>query len=77
MASLVYFHRLEENEDGVRYLFGPDPEEMHRTLTLDKGIRRSLPDDGTIDHAFLKASQKINSIREERGTWPLRGFSAS
>ncbi|MFF3767826.1 hypothetical protein ACFYYR_27615 [Streptomyces sp. NPDC001922] len=77
MASLVYFHRLEENEDGVRYLFGSDPEEMHRTLTLNKGTRRSLPDDDTVDHAFLKASQKINSIYGERGTWPLCGLSAS
>ncbi|MFF3767821.1 hypothetical protein ACFYYR_27590 [Streptomyces sp. NPDC001922] len=77
MASIVYFKMLEENNEGVQYIFGFEAEEMSRTLTLNKTSRRSLPDDGNINYEFLKASRKINSLYDERGTWPLRGMSVS
>jgi hypothetical protein len=77
MASLVYFKKLSEQPESIRYSFGPDPEEMARTLTVDTASRTSTADDGNIDYTFLKASRKINSLFEERSRWPERGMSAS
>ncbi|MFE9890082.1 hypothetical protein [Streptomyces scopuliridis] len=77
MASLVYFKKLSEQPDSIRYSFGENPDEMVRTLTMDTASRNSTSDDGNVDYTFLKASRKINSLFEERSQWPERGMSAS
>ncbi|MFF2508340.1 hypothetical protein ACFVTY_34000 [Streptomyces sp. NPDC058067] len=77
MASLVYFKKLSEQRDAIRYSFGEAPAEMSRTLTMAIAARTSKPDDGDLDYTFLKASRKINSLFEERNEWPERGMSAS
>ncbi|MEV6948196.1 hypothetical protein AB0N07_40980 [Streptomyces sp. NPDC051172] len=77
MASLVYFKKLSQQPDSIRYTFGEDPAEMDRTLTVDTASRTSSSDDGNADYTFLKASRKINSVFEERGQWPERGMSVS
>ena len=77
MAVIVYFNKLSEKGISVRYVFGEGPKEMTRCLTVDKGTRRSSPDDQNVDHLFLKASWKINSIYGESGSRPERGMSAS
>ncbi|MGW1744924.1 hypothetical protein ACWCRD_04745 [Streptomyces sp. NPDC002092] len=77
MASLVYFKKLSEQPDSIRYSFGEDPAEMDRTLTVDTASRTSTSDDGNTDYTFLKASRKINSVFEERRQWPERGMSVS
>ncbi|MFD1830316.1 hypothetical protein ACFSJS_11645 [Streptomyces desertarenae] len=77
MASLVYFTKLSEKDSSVRYAFGEDPTEMVRSLTIDKGTRRSSPDDENTDYLFLKASRKINWVYGESGSWPERGMGAS
>lgn len=77
MASLVCFKK--ESEDGavVRYAFGEDPATMTRLLTMNTYTRTAQPDDGELDHTFLKASRKINAVYDERAQWPERGMSAS
>mgnify|MGYP001124410112 FL=1 len=77
MASLVYFKRLSEQPDSIRYTFGEDPAEMQRTLTVDTASRASTSDDGNADYTFLKASRKIHSMFEEHRQWPERGMSVS
>lgn len=77
MAVLVYFERDPELPGGVCYSFGPDPAGMDRRLCMDTVTRSSEPLDGAVDHLFLQASRKINSLYEERGGWPERGMSAS
>ncbi|MER5890960.1 hypothetical protein ABT160_44685 [Streptomyces sp. NPDC001941] len=77
MAALVYFRKVSEDAALVRYAFGDDPDRFARHLTMDKGTRTSSSDDGRTDYAFLKASRKINALREERDQWPERGMSAS
>lgn len=72
MAALVYFDKVSEKGASVRYVFGEDPEEMVRFLTIDKETQRSSPDDENIDYLFLKASRKINSVYGESGSWPER-----
>lgn len=66
MASLVYFKKVSEGSTSIRYLFGEDPTEMTRQLTMDVNTRTSQPDDGSTDYLFLKTSRKINSLRDER-----------
>ncbi|WP_194292023.1 hypothetical protein [Streptomyces jumonjinensis] len=44
---------------------------------MNTGTRRSLPVDGNINYAFLKASRKINSLYGETDVWPEHGVSAS
>ncbi|MCX4963343.1 hypothetical protein OHA98_00645 [Streptomyces sp. NBC_00654] len=44
---------------------------------MNKEPRTSSADDGRTDYSFLKASRKINALREERGQWPDRGRSVS
>ncbi len=77
MASIVYFRKTSEQPDGVRYVFGFEPEDMTRTLLMDPGTRRAQPEDGDIDYEFQKASRKINAMFDARGEWPERGMSAS
>lgn len=77
MASLVYFKKVSENSASLSYSFGEDPHEMTRSLTMNTHTRTSQPDDGSTDYVFLKASRKINSLRDERGQWPERGMSVS
>ncbi|MGW2564386.1 hypothetical protein ACWCXB_35340 [Streptomyces sp. NPDC001514] len=77
MAALVYFRKVSEDAELVRYEFGDDPDSFSRHLTMDKQSHTSSADDGQMDYSFLKASRKINAIREERGQWPGRGMSAS
>lgn len=77
MASLVYFQRVGEDDQRLRYKFGFDDQNMTRALTLDKGTRRSEPEDGQIDYEFLKASRKINGAFTDEGRWPERGCHAS
>ncbi|MQS39442.1 hypothetical protein [Streptomyces katsurahamanus] len=77
MASLVYFRKISESPESVEYLFGFDGSEETRRLMMNTGTRRSLPVDGNINYAFLKASRKINSLYGETGKWPERGVSAS
>lgn len=77
MAALVYFKKESEESGFIRYSFGADPAEMDRRLSLNTATRSSEPVDGEVDYLFLKASRKINSLYEERGSWPERGMSAS
>jgi hypothetical protein len=81
MASLVYFEKEYEdgNRDGdvIRYSFGEDPAAMTRLLTMNTRTRTAQPDDGVLDHTFLKASRRINAVYDERARWPVRGMSAS
>ncbi|MFI6448122.1 hypothetical protein [Kitasatospora sp. NPDC050543] len=77
MAAIVYFNRIAEGADSVQYVFGDDPQTMTRTLTVDKGSRRSASGDGKADYEFLKASRKINAKFAESGSWPERGMSVS
>ncbi|MCP3819601.1 hypothetical protein NLX86_16275 [Streptomyces sp. A3M-1-3] len=68
---------MSESEDSVEYVFGDDPAEMSRHLTMHVASRRSRPVDGDADYAFLKASRKINAMYEETERWPDRGMSVS
>ncbi|MFE0702754.1 hypothetical protein [Streptomyces sp. NPDC058872] len=77
MAALVSFLKVSEDGALVRYRFGDDPDACTRYLTVNKESRRSSPDDGRTDYAFVKASRRISALREERGVWPDRGMSAS
>ncbi|UUU41547.1 hypothetical protein [Streptomyces sp. NBC_00162] len=77
MAALVYFRKISEDPELVRYEFGDDPDNFSRQLTMKKGPRVSAADDGLTDYTFLKASRKINAMREEAGRWPERGMSVS
>ncbi|MER6615615.1 hypothetical protein [Streptomyces xantholiticus] len=77
MASLVYFRKVAESRDSIEYAFGPDATEKPRRLTMDTKSRRSRPVDGEINHAFLKASRKINAMYDETAQWPDRGMSFS
>ncbi|MFI6005871.1 hypothetical protein ACIA98_36720 [Streptomyces sp. NPDC051366] len=77
MAALVYFRKISEDAETVRYAFGPDPEDLPRTLTLNKASRTSTVDDGRLDHLSLKASRKINALHSRSTHWPDRGMSAS
>ncbi|MEU3657316.1 hypothetical protein AB0E67_31910 [Streptomyces sp. NPDC032161] len=77
MAALVYFRRIFEDAELVRYEFGDDPNSFSRHLTMDKESRTSSADDGRADYSFLQASRKINAMREERGRWPDRGMGVS
>ncbi|MFI1867599.1 hypothetical protein [Streptomyces jumonjinensis] len=77
MASLVYFRKVSESPESVEYLFGFDGDREARRLMMSTGTRRSLPVDGNIDYAFLKASRKINSLYGETDEWPEHGVSAS
>ncbi|WP_433856114.1 hypothetical protein [Streptomyces kronopolitis] len=76
MAALVYFNKLSEESTAVVYSFGDSPSEMTRTLTMDRGTRRSRPDDGNVDHSFRNASRKINALYDAEHQWPARGMSA-
>ncbi|GGW58637.1 hypothetical protein GCM10010381_49710 [Streptomyces xantholiticus] len=77
MASLVYFSKLAESGGSIEYAYGPDATEMPRRLSVDTKSRRSRPVDGRINHAFLKASRKINAMYEDTARWPDRGMSVS
>ena len=77
MASLVYFEKIDEDEQEIRYRFGFDDRNPVRSLTMDKATRRSRPDDGRVDHEFLKASRKVNAVFDDTGRWPGRGLHAS
>ncbi|MGH3998851.1 MAG: hypothetical protein ACRDTJ_15505 [Pseudonocardiaceae bacterium] len=77
MASLVYFEKVDEDDQRLRYKFGFDDQNMTRTLALDKTTRRSEPDDGQINYEFLKAFQKISGTFTDEGRWPERGCHAS
>ncbi|MER6309970.1 hypothetical protein ACWCXK_29800 [Streptomyces sp. NPDC001739] len=77
MAALVYFRKIAEDADVVVYSFGEDASEMTRQLIVDKRNRRSRSDDGSVDHSFLKASRKINSMYDRASEWPDCGMSAS
>lgn len=77
MASLVYFRKVAEADGSVEYVFGPDPTETSRLLIMDTAVRRARPADGTVDHAFLKASRKINALYDASARWPEHGVSAS
>ncbi|WP_455354518.1 hypothetical protein [Streptomyces sp. SYSU K217416] len=77
MAALVYFRKVSEGENFIEYVFGDDPAEMSRRLTMDTTSRRSQPVDGDADYLFLKASRKINAMFGETTRWPDRGMSAS
>ncbi|MFE4366779.1 hypothetical protein ACFRMN_00730 [Streptomyces sp. NPDC056835] len=77
MASFVYFRKVAETGDSVEYVFGFDTDEPPRRLLVDVKSHRSRPMDGEIDYAFLKASRKINALREEASRWPDQGTSIS
>ncbi|MCX4695265.1 hypothetical protein [Streptomyces sp. NBC_01408] len=78
VAVLVYFRKVSEDAERVTYAFGGDPDAFTRRLAMAvAGSRTAVPDDGRVDHLFLKASRKINAMREESGRWPERGMSAS
>ncbi|MFJ4776314.1 hypothetical protein [Streptomyces sp. NPDC088762] len=77
MAALVYFQKVSENSEAVLYDFGDDPVGLLRRLTMDKASRTSAAGDGRADYTFLKASRKINAMREQTGLWPDRGMSVS
>jgi hypothetical protein len=74
MAVIVYLRKILEDEQKVRYEFGPEPEAMARALTFDKATRRSTPQDGRTDQEFLAASRKVTALLQERGTWPEKGM---
>ncbi|MGI5259240.1 hypothetical protein [Streptomyces angustmyceticus] len=77
MAALVCFKKIAEDPHVIVYSFGEAPSEMTRHLTMDTSARRSQPDDGDVDHLFLKASRKINSMYDQASEWPERGMSVS
>lgn len=77
MAAFVCFRKPSEVAELVRYEFGEGPDSLSRRLTMDKESRTSSADDGRTDHSFVKASRKIDAMREERGGWPERGMSVS
>jgi hypothetical protein len=77
MAAIVYFEKVSEDELAVSYNFGPDTDQMARTLTFDKTTGRSTPQDDRTDHAFLAASRKISITAQENGTWPENGMHVS
>ncbi|MFE2153933.1 hypothetical protein ACFXAO_28270 [Streptomyces lavendulae] len=77
MAAIVYFRKVCETEEHLEYEFGDDPGRFGRRLTVDRASRSSTVHDALVDHTFLKASQKLNSLYAERGVWPERGMSVS
>lgn len=77
MAAIVYFKKVSDEPEVVRYMFGEDPEGMNRQLVMVKHDRKSEPEDGNINYTFLKASRKINSMFDESARWPERGMSVS
>lgn len=77
MASIVYFRKVHEDPEVVRYEFGWEPDEMDRTLSMDTHTRRPSHGDRNADYQSLKASRKISSLYREMGTWPDQGMSVS
>ncbi|GLX18405.1 hypothetical protein [Streptomyces lavendulae] len=77
MAALVYFRKISEGLELVRYEFGEDPENFLRQLVMEKDTGTSVAEDGLTDYTFLKASRKINAMCAEAGRWPDRGMSVS
>ncbi|MEU7009881.1 hypothetical protein [Streptomyces sp. NPDC046332] len=77
VASLVHFRKVAESGRSVEYAFGFDATDTPRTLVMDTRTRRAGPSDGVVDHAFLKASRRINAMYDESARWPDRGLSAS
>lgn len=77
MAAIVYFSKAAEDNQTIRYGFGPDHQNMTRVLVVDKAGDLVKPEDGQEDYQFRKAAAKILSLRRERGTWPDRGMHVS
>jgi len=49
VAGLVYFRKDFEDSTVVRYAFGGDPGEFSRKLTMDKGSRACVVEDGVVE----------------------------
>lgn len=77
MASIVYFKKLDEDDEYVWSEFGRDKENITRELVLDKGERRSHPVDDKPDSEFLEAAVKIHRMSREEGVWPRIGAFVS
>jgi hypothetical protein len=75
-AILIHFHQIREDETQVEYRFG-FPEEMDRTLVIDKASRRGSPVDGTEDRTYAAALWKILQFERQRQTWPKAGSYAA
>ena len=75
MAILVSFRKYSEDTESVEYLFGYD--QPVRRLRFNKTTRRPEPLDGSADHEFRKAANKIVTLLDEQQAWPESGAYAA
>ena len=75
MAVLVSFRKYREDAGSVEYLFGFD--QPVRRLRFDKASRRPEALDGSADHEFRKAVNKIVAMLNEQQEWPDSGVYAA
>jgi hypothetical protein len=77
MASFAYFKKIDEDNSTVRYNFGPERDDMHRSLIFDKENKRPLLEDKNEDHQFFGTATAIFRLFNEAGIWPEHGVHAS
>jgi hypothetical protein len=75
--SQIFFRKDHEDTETVRYSFGDDFEQFTRTLTVTKESNRYVPDDGSEDRTFRKATWGIAGRFQQSGQWPDRGSHTS
>ena len=76
VTGIVYFKKLSEDDQQVRYSFGAEHGDMHRTLVVNKDTVRPEPEDGKPDYEFRKAAGNIVVSFRDRGEWPPHALHA-
>ena len=75
MASIVYFRRLEESSERVRYVYGyPEPDQA---VDFDAETGEPVSDGNEQTYLYRKAVGAILKRRRAEGAWPSSGMSAS
>ncbi len=75
MAATSYYQKVREDEDHVEYRYGPEPDEMLRSLTVDKGSLRPGTSSDRVGLTGEMALGRILRTYRERNEWPERGAS--
>ena len=75
MAATSYYEKVDEDDDHVEYRYGVEPDDMVRSLAIDK---RSLLPEAEAGHVGMTGRMALSRILRtyrERGEWPERGAS--
>jgi len=74
MAVLVHLTLTAQDEQTVRYRYGPTPDDQPHSLVIDKVSRQLL---GSTDPDDRLVAGWICHQRQQRGRWLERGILAS